>query len=141
MNILEHKFKSKTIGLSMIGFSVIVIIIATVFGIFWGLFGLGSGIDVVSLIPLILLVLLLVLLGGIGVYVGIRYFKKKGFKQNETLGSLMIFGSLIYFLYKLVTVILSNLTGNEGGWLQPVFALILVFWVVPLGYAIRNGTK
>ena len=77
----------------------------------------------------------------VGIYIGIRYIKGNGFKENKSLGQVLVLLGIVYFLYTLITYIFSNLTDNPGGELRPILAFVWMVLTVPLGLVIKNGTK
>jgi uncharacterized membrane protein YozB (DUF420 family) len=111
------------------------------FGTVLFLFGLKSGVGLLALIPFSFLFLLVLSLSSFGIYTGIRYIKNKGYKQNKQLGLALIVFGVVYLAMELLSYIFSNVTGNSGGELKAVFALLLVCIIVPLGSALKNGCK
>lgn len=141
MNILNRKVSSKNIGYLILIFSLITTCAAITFGTVLFLFGLKSGVGLLALIPFSFLLLLVLSLSSFGIYSGIRYIKKKGYKQNRQLGLALIVFGVVYLAIELISYIFSNITGNYGGELKPVFASLLVCIIVPLGLALKNGCK
>ena len=141
MNILNIQLRSKTVGILILVLSILVLISTIVISIILLSFGLASGIHPLALIPFVLLVIFLVLTSSLFIYIGIRYIKDQGFKKNENLGKVLIIFSLVYLSYTLVTYMLSNLTDNSGGQLQPIIAFIFSLITIPFGLVLKNGTK
>jgi hypothetical protein len=76
-----------------------------------------------------------------GMYIAIRYIKGNTFKRNKKLGTLLIMSGSIYFVYSLIEYLLSNLTRNGGGLLQPIFSFLACTIIVPFGLILRNPEK
>jgi len=94
--------------------------------------------NIFALIPFFILAFFLLLLPLGGVYIGFRYLKGNVFKKNEKLGKVLIITGLAFFVYSIIEYILSNLTGNYGGELRPIFTFLLCTIIVPLGLVLRN---
>ena len=102
---------------------------------------MGSNVNILGLIPLILLSILFLSITVLGMYIGIRYIKYNGFKKNNSLGICLIYLGIGYFLYNLVVYILNNVTGNLGGEIRILLALLLAIILLPLGMGIKNGVE
>lgn len=92
-----------------------------------------------SLIPFIITTAFVLLISSVGIYIGIRYIKNNGFKKNRSLGIALIVVGSFYFISSLASYLLSNLTGNTGGWLKPIAAFLFMIVTVPLGILIKEG--
>ena len=141
MNIFHKQFKSETIGRFLLIFSILILLVTICLVSFLTLFGLETGVNIITMAPFFLLSIVALAFSVFGIYVGIRYIKRKGFKQNKQMGKLLIIFGLSYFIFTLIAFIFSNLTGNLGGWLQPVIAFLSTLISFPLGLTIKNGCK
>jgi len=104
-------------------------------------FGFASGVSFLQLTPFLIIMFLSSLLAAFGIYVSVRYFKNEPFGENKTLGLLFIVFGIGYFVYQVLICFLSNITGNEGGYLKSIVALLLLFILIPLGLGLKNGYK
>ena len=93
------------------------------------------------LLPFFFLSIFTLTISGIGIYVGIRYLKGRGFKKNTSLGILLITLGLVYFGYTVLGYIFSNLTDNPGGEIKVVLALLWLLISFPLGLGLKNGVR
>lgn len=136
----------KPINVKVIAWFVLIPSLLVFFGglfltYFLASFGFASGVSFLQLTPFLILMFLSSLLAAFGMYVSVRYFKNQPFKENKNLGLLFIIFGLGYFVYQVLICILSNLTGNEGGYLKSIVALLLLFVLIPLGLGLKNGYK
>jgi hypothetical protein len=137
---------SKPVSTKIIGYftllPAVLMLLGTVLALFLvPSFGFASGVNFVSLIPFFFLMLFSLILSSVCIYIAIRYFKNKPFKQEKTLGNLFVIFGLGYFVYSSLVCLLSNLTGNLGGFGQPLVAFLLMLILVPLGLGMKNGYK
>lgn len=135
------KLKSKTFGIYFSILSGFTVLVTIILGIILIAFGLASGGNFLMIIPFIVIISIIILMACIGLYVGCRYIRGKVTFQNLTLGKVIIYISIFYFFYTLLTLIFSNLTGNQGGWAKLIFVFIIVITTIPLGYVIKNGVR
>jgi hypothetical protein len=141
MNLLDTQLRSKTVGVALILSSTLILCFTILISIFLIPFGIESGLNILSLIPFSLITLSIVIISILAMYVGLRYFKGKAFKKNKTLGTVLIAFGFLYLLYSLISFIFSNLTGNIGGEIQPIVALVWAIVTIPFGLVLRNGVK
>jgi amino acid transporter len=138
VNILDIRIKQKTFGIYILTLSTLLLIITISSSVLLLSFGLGSNLNILALLPFIVLMLLILFFCAIGIYIGIRYIKQKPFKKNRALGTTLIILGLTYLGYSLIVYIFSNLTGNAGGELKPLFAFLWTLLIVPFGLTLRN---
>ena len=141
MNILNLKLKSKTVGIEILVSSMLILISTIVLALVLIPFSIASEVSTLALIPYIILTFFALTISGLGIYIGIRYIKNKGFKRNKTFGTLLVVLGLGYFLYSIASYIFSNITGNIGGELQPITAIFWAIMTIPLGLTLRNGCR
>jgi amino acid transporter len=139
VNILDIRIKQKTFGIYILTLSTLLLIITISSSVLLLSFGLGSNLNILALLPFIVLMLLILFFCAIGIYIGIRYIKQKPFKKNRALGTTLIILGLTYLGYSLIVYIFSNLTGNTGGELKPLFAFLWTLVIVPFGLTLRNS--
>lgn len=133
--------KNKTFGIYILAVSILLLILILLSTAFLFTMALSSGVHILTLIPLAVVTFFLLTLSILGIYTGIRYIKGNTFKKNRRLGTTLIILGLIYLGYSLIVYILSNLTGNYGGEIKPVFAFLLCTVLVPLGLILKNPEK
>ncbi len=139
--MLETKIRAKIIGYFML-FPAIIILLGVIFAtLFLSSFGFASGVSFIQIMPFFVLMLMGLFFAGLCVYIAIRYIKNNPFKQNQQLGTVFVFFSLIYFSYSLLVYILGNLFDNQGAFLKPVLAFLLLLILFPLGLGLKNGYK
>ena len=138
--MLNKKLDSRLIGILVFIPSILLFLLILFSFVFLFLFGIGSSMNILGLIPLILLSILFLSITIFGMYIGIRYIKYNGFKNNS-LGTCLIYLGMGYFLYNTVIYILNNVTGNYGGEIRVLFGLLFIIILLPLGLGIRNGVK
>lgn len=138
---LDTKLKSSFVGIIILVAGIILTISILLGTILLSAAGIGSGLSPFALIPLIMLATTALIIAGYSIYVGIRYIKSKPFKVNKPIGTILIYLGVLYFAYTVFTYIISNLTGNSGGEITPIFALIWALISVPAGLALRNGCR
>lgn len=141
MNLLDIQLKAKSVGVLLLLASGLILCFTISIGIFLTLLGLKSGLSILALIPFLFITLFTLVLCALGIYVGIRYYKGKIFKKNRSLGTVLVILGVSYLLYTITVYIFSNLTGNIGGEIQPILALIWAVVTVPFGLVLRNGVK
>ena len=139
--MLNSPINHKLIGSFLLISTVFILIGAVVAAIILPSFGLASGVSFIQLIPFYLLMTFLFVFSGICLYIAIRYFKRKPFKENKPLGLIFVISGSGYFIISTMSCIISNLTGNTGGYARPVFALLILLIFVPLGLGLKNGYK
>jgi len=141
MNIFDTQLKSKTVGILILLSSLLVLILTITLSIFLIPFSLGSEVDILTFIPFLIITFFVLVISALGIYIGIRYLKEKGFKKNSSLGTLMIIIGSVYFVSTLTSYLFSNLTGNTGGWVQPIIAFLWAIITIPFGLVLKNGCK
>jgi Na+-driven multidrug efflux pump len=141
MNLLDIQLRAKSVGVLLLLASTLILCFTIFIAIFLIPFGLKSGLNILSLIPFLLIAIFTLVVCGLGIYVGIRYFKGKVFKKNKSLGTVLVIFGLFYLLYSLISYFFSNLTGNIGGEIQPILALVWAVVTIPFGLVLRNGVK
>ncbi len=120
----------------------ILIILGTIMAVlFVPAFAFASGVNFLAIIPFLILIFFSFLLSGICIYIAFRYFKNKPFGKNRTLGQLFVYLPLVYLLYSLLICLVSNLTGNFGGFGPTLMAILFTFILLPLGLGLKNGYK
>ena len=132
---------AKSIGYLLLLLGVFVLLTTALSLIFIPAFGLASGGSIFLVIPFIFFMLFIFSLSGICIYIALRYLKGKPFKENESLGKALVIFSTIYLAYTSLICLISNLTGNYGGFAQPIFAFLLFLILFPIGLGLRNGYK
>lgn len=137
--MLNKPIKTKTVAYLVLLPAVLLLIITIASFSILTPMSLEKGIDFVQLIPLLFLSTTTILLSLICIYISIRYFKNKPLKKNEFAGKLFIYFSIGYFLYTSLICLISNLTGNFGGFGPPFIALLLLLILLPLGLGLKNG--
>lgn len=132
---------TKTVGVFMLVPACLILLGTAIAVVLIPAFGFASGISILTMLPFMMLIFASLISTGIIVYIAIRYLKNKPFKKNNSLGTLLVYFSIGYFFYTSLVCILSNLTGNEGGYLRPVIALLYLLLLLPLGLGLKNGYK
>lgn len=134
--MFQKGIKNKTIAFLLL-IPAVIISLGTIL-LAYGLasFGFASGVSPFQLLPLFFVSFFFLSFSGTIIYISFRYFKNNPFKQNKGLGKFLVFGSLAYFIYQLIICILSNLTGNEGGFAGPIIAFLLLLILFPLGLSL-----
>jgi hypothetical protein len=139
--MINKKINTKVIGLCIF-IPCVFIFLSIILSLFiLTSFGLASGASFLVLLPFFILSILTLVVSLVGVYIAIRYLKNRPFKQNRSLGTLFMAFSFFYFFFSFFSCVISNLTGNFGGWLRPVFAFLILVILLPLGMGLRNGYK
>ncbi len=141
MEIFKKPVKTKTIAWFILIPTSLLFLSLVVLVLFIPAFGFASGVSFVQMIPFFFLTFAFLIFATISIYVSMRYFKNKPFAENQTLGLLFVVFSIGYFLYNLLACILSNLTGNIGGYFPTILAFLLLFILLPLGLGLKNGYK
>ncbi len=139
--MLDKPICSKKIGFMLVLPTIILLLGSLLSAVLGVSFGLGSGVPIYSLLPFIFLMFLFLCLSFFCMYLSSRYIKNKPLKQDKTLGLLFIVFGFGYFMYALFICIISNITGNIGGYAQPAIAFLLMLILVPLGLGLKNGYK
>jgi hypothetical protein len=139
--MIDKKIGVKTVGICILIPCFLALIGVLIAFFFLTSFGFASGVSFSMMLPFLLLSILTIIVCSIGIYVSIRYLRNRPFKRNKSLGSLFMIFSVVYFVLSLFSFIASNLTGNTGGWLRPIFAFLILVILLPLGMGIRNGYK
>ncbi len=139
--MFDRRLNCKSIGYMLLCPGVLIFS-GTIFALFLiPSFGIASGVSFISLIPFFFLMACALFLSGICFYISWRYFKNKPFKQDRTLGLLFLFFGLGYFGYSALICLISNLTGNMGGFGPLLIAFLLMLVLLPLGLVLKNGCK
>jgi len=120
---------------------VLILLTTIIAFIILPLFGIGSGVSLIALLPFLFLSIFTLTLSGMGIYIGIRYLKKRGFKKNRSLGIVLITLGLVYFGYTVLGYIFSNLTDNMGGEFKVILSFLWLLISFPLGLGFKNGVK
>jgi len=121
--------------------SVLILLTTIIAFIILPLFGIASGVNILLLLPFFFLSIFTLSLSGIGIYIGIRYLKKRGFKKNRSLGVVLITVGLAYFGYTVLGYIFSNLTDNIGGEFKVILSFLWLLISFPLGLGFKNGVR
>lgn len=132
---------AKSIGYFLLSISALFLIATILALIFIPAFGLASGGTIFLVIPFIFFMFFIFSLSVICIYIALRYLKGKPFKKNESLGKALVIFSTIYLVYTSLICLISNLTGNYGGFSHPIFAFLLFLILFPIGLGLRNGYK
>ncbi len=140
--MLNNPVKPKTIGFLMLIPAILVLCLAIIAVLIVPAFGLSSGVSFLQLLPFLFLMFFTLIVMSVCIYVSIRYLKGKPFKENRSLGIVLVFSSLFYFVYTLFGFLLSNfLLDNQGGYLQPIVAFMFLLIFLPLGLGFKNGYR
>jgi hypothetical protein len=136
---LNRSLNSRTLGLSILILSALLLLWNSGFSDVLTLFGRGSGATIFVMLPFMVISLLRLLFLIFTIYVGVRYVRNKPFSQNKLLGLLLILVGVLSFMNKFAAVLFGNITGtNPGAWLQPVLAFPWALMFVLLGLGFRN---
>ncbi len=139
--MLNNPVKPKVIGYLML-LPAILMLSGTIVALFFvPSFAFASGVSFLVLTPFLLLVFFSLFFSAVCIYIASRYFKNKPFKEDKTLGQLFVFFTLGYFGYSSLICLMSNLTGNVGGFGQPLIAFLIMLILLPLGLGLKNGYK
>lgn len=141
MKMFNKKIKVRTIAYFLLIPSFLLFLGAIAAILIVPAFAFGSDVSIGAMIPFFFVSSMVFLLSFLCMLISIRYFKNKPFKRNHSLGTVMVIFSSIYLVYTVIICILSNLTGNLGGFGAPLIALLLLLIFLPLGLGLKNGYK
>ncbi len=139
--MFNNPVKPKTIGYFAL-IPAFLMLLGSIFAIiFIPSFGFAAGVSFMQLVPFFLLMFFFCCFAGFGGYVAWRNFRNNPFKENKTAGVLLVNFSIVYFVYSALSCLISNLTGNIGGYVGPVAAFLSMLILVPVGLGLKNGYK
>ncbi|MBK5240007.1 hypothetical protein [Clostridium sp.] len=137
---------NKPISPKLIGFFLLIPSVLIFIGVLLATFilpsfGFVSGVSFINMIPFLILMLFFFAFSSVCIYISILYFKNKPYKENKSLGLIFVVFGIGYFIYSSLSCLISNLTGNVGGYAGVVIAFLILLIIVPIGLGLKNGYK